>query len=227
MHFLFDGRPADSPYVEMIWRTESEGGGSFISTAASHWEMVVTKQIDHLRLTVRGPETQARIAPIPEDGEFFGIVFKLGTFMPQMPGNKLVNGEFDLPLASGHSFWLQGSAWPLPTYDNAEIFIKRMLREGMLDHDPMIGEVLQNRLPDVSVRTVRRRFLHATGLPYKTIQQIERAQQAAALLKNGTPILDAVYELGYFDQSHMTKALKLFLGQTPAQILRVSDTPYE
>jgi AraC-like DNA-binding protein len=56
------------------------------------------------------------------------------------------------------------------------------------------------------------------------IQQIERANQAAALLARGTPILDTVYELGYFDQAHMTKALKRFRGQTPAQLLRVQGS---
>jgi len=44
MNFIFEERPSDSPFVEAIWRTQSVGGGSFISTAASRWEMVVTKQ---------------------------------------------------------------------------------------------------------------------------------------------------------------------------------------
>jgi AraC-like DNA-binding protein len=30
---------------------------------------------------------------------------------------------------------------------------------------------------------------------------------------------DVVYEAGYFDQPHLTRALKHFIGQTPAQIM--------
>jgi AraC-like DNA-binding protein len=33
-------------------------------------------------------------------------------------------------------------------------------------------------------------------------------------------IPDTMYELGYFDQPHLTRALKHFVGFTPAQLLR-------
>jgi methylphosphotriester-DNA--protein-cysteine methyltransferase len=51
------------------------------------------------------------------------------------------------------------------------------------------------------------------------VRQIERARYATTLLQQGVPILDVVYEAGYFDQPHLTRALKYFIGQTPAQIL--------
>jgi methylphosphotriester-DNA--protein-cysteine methyltransferase len=67
---------------------------------------------------------------------------------------------------------------------------------------------------------VQNHFLHATGLTPSTARQIERAHVAAALLERGVPVLDAVHEAAYFDQPHMTRSLKRFLGQTPAQIAR-------
>ncbi len=39
--------------------------------------------------------------------------------------------------------------------------------------------------PAMSLRTVRRRFLLTTGLTYKAISQIGRAQQAQTLLEPG------------------------------------------
>ena len=57
--FTFDERPSDSPFVERIWRAESERVGDFLSVAASHWEMVVSKYRDETTVTVRGPETIA------------------------------------------------------------------------------------------------------------------------------------------------------------------------
>jgi methylphosphotriester-DNA--protein-cysteine methyltransferase len=64
------------------------------------------------------------------------------------------------------------------------------------------------------------RFRRATGLTHKTVQQIQRAQQAATLLEQGCPILDTASQLGYFDQSHLTNSLVCYIGQTPAQISR-------
>jgi AraC-like DNA-binding protein len=35
----------------------------------------------------------------------------------------------------------------------------------------------------------------------------------------GVSILDAVHQAGYFDQPHLTRSLKHFIGLTPAQII--------
>jgi AraC-like DNA-binding protein len=72
------------------------------------------------------------------------------------------------------------------------------------------------------MRSLQYRFLRATGLTRKTIQQIERARGAVSLLERGTPISDAALEAGYFDQAHLTNSLKRFVGRTPAQIARRS-----
>jgi AraC-like DNA-binding protein len=32
-------------------------------------------------------------------------------------------------------------------------------------------------------------------------------------------ILDTVYQAGYFDQAHLTRSLRRFIGQTPAQLM--------
>jgi AraC-like DNA-binding protein len=57
-------------------------------------------------------------------------------------------------------------------------------------------------------------------LTYGALSQIERAQQAMALLEQGVPILDTVEQVGYADQPHLTRSLKRFVGRTPAEILR-------
>jgi AraC-like DNA-binding protein len=221
--FVFEGRPSDSAFVETIWRTESEGGGSFTSVAESHWGIVITRQVGRTYLTVRGPETKAIPAPVPVDAEFFGIGFKLGTFMPHLPARMFVDTETNLPGATSKSFWLQGAAWEFPNFDNADTFVDRLVRQGLLVRDPIVEAVLNDRDPALSIRSVRRRFLQATGLTYKSIRQIERARQALTRLQQGASILDTVHELGYFDQPHLTRSLKHYMGQTPAQILRVES----
>lgn len=218
MTFIFDERPSDSPFVDLVWRTESQGGGSFISAATSHIELVITRQKDRIHFTVKGPETRATSAPIPADAEFVGITFRPGIFMPYLTATELVNGGINLPEASGQSYWLQGAAWELPSFDNADTFVERLVRQGLLAREPLVEAALRGQMTGLSARSVQRRFLRTTGMTPVTMHQIERARQAQALLLQGMPILDVVDEAGYYDQPHMTRSLRHFLGQTPAQI---------
>lgn len=215
-----DNRPSDSPFIASIWRTLSEGGGAFLSPASSNMEMVVTKQENGIHFTVRGPETKASLAPVPEDAEFLGIIFKLGTFMPNLPASNLVDGGINLPIAASQSFWLHGSAWQVPDFENADIFVERLIRYGLLAYEPIVEAALQGQRKELSARSVQRRFLRATGLTPGAMFQIERARHAMTLLQQGVSILDTVEEAGYYDQPHLTRSLKRFMGQTPAQILR-------
>ncbi len=118
--------------------------------------------------------------------------------------------------------WLHGSAWELPTFENADVFVDRLIRKGILVRDPLVEAVIRGHTPDVSMRSLQYRFLQATGLTHKTIQQIERARSAVSLLEQGTPISDTALELGYFDQARLTNSLKRFIGKTPAQITQQS-----
>jgi len=223
MDLTCEERPADSPFIERIWRCRAEDGGSFISIAASRWEMVVTRYRGKTVLTVRGPETYATPAYCPADAEFFGIQFKPGAFMPNLPPGMVMNRcDVNLPEATNRSFWLNGSAWQFPDYGNAEVFVDRLFHDGLLVSDPVIDAVSQGQSVDMSLRTVQRRWLQATGLTYGTLNQIERARNATMLIKQGVSILDTVGLAGYADQPHMTRAFRRFIGQTPAQIANVN-----
>jgi hypothetical protein len=224
MIFTFEERLSDSPFVERIWRAQSERTGGFLSVAASQWEMVVSKYQDEITVTVRGPETKATSMNVTlVGGEFFGIVFKYGAFMPHFPVGDLVDGDVDLPDASSKSFWLNGAAWQFPNYENADTFVNRLVRESLLDCDPIIEPVLRGEPQDLSPRSVQRRFLQATGLTQSSIRQIERARYATILLQQGISILDTVEQAGYADQAHLTRALKYLIGKTPAQIINKSE----
>ena len=56
-------------------------------------------------------------------------------------------------------------------------------------------------------------------MTYATFRQIERARYAAILLREGNTILDVVSRLNYFDQAHLTRSLKRFIGLTPSKII--------
>jgi AraC-like DNA-binding protein len=221
---LFDEeRLSDSPFVERIWRSHSERAGSFLSIAESRWEIVVMRLNGTIQLLVRGPETRATPAFCPANGEWLGIRFKPGAVMPHLPASAFVNGTIALPEATSRSFWLQGSAWQFPSFDNADTFVDRLVRESLLVCEPLVSDALSGRLPDLSLRSVQRRFLQTAGITQSAVRQIERARYATLLLQQGVSIPDAIYQAGYFDQPHLTRALKYFIGQTPAQIIGKSQ----
>ncbi len=211
-------RFSDSPYVERIWRSQTGEAGTFTSIATSHSSMVIWEEAGEIHISVCGPETVATTAPVPEDSPSFGVIFKLGVSLPHFPPSRLIDRQITLPRAGSRSFWLKGSAWQFPTYENLDTFIARLVRDDLLGHEPLVAATLIGTVPEISTRTLQRRFLRATGITPTVIHQIERARYATLLLKRGMPILDVIAETGYYDQPHMTRLLKRYIGQTPARI---------
>ena len=216
--FALEARSSRSPLVEETWQTRSTLEKSFISVAASHWEMVFTRQRGAGRLTVRGPETRATIVPIPQEAEFFGIQFSVGTFMPGLPPGRLVDRTVTLPPAMGRSFWLDESAWELPGPDTAEVFVDRLVCAGLLVHDPIVAEALHGDVDGLSTRSLERRVAQATGLSRGAMARIRRAERAVELLSRGVRASEVARRTGYADQPHLTRSLRRFVGQTPSQI---------
>ena len=225
MIFNFDERLSDSPFVERIWRAETEHPGTLNSIAASQWEMVVSRYQGEATMTVRGPETKATSIPVTIVGaKFFGIIFRHGTVMHYLPSGTLVDRAVDLPDASSKSFWLNGSAWQFPDYENADTFVGRLVQKEMLVHDPIVDSALRGESQELSMRSIQRRFLQTTGLTHGSIRQIERARYATTLLNGGVSIFDTVHRAGYADQPHLTRALRRFIGKTPAQIINKTES---
>lgn len=219
MFLVFEDRPSDSPLIERIWRCRSESAGSFLSVAASHCEMVLTRHRATTMVTLRGPETRATTIDCPADGEWLGIRFSLGTFLPHYPAATLMDRrDVNLPGLTGRSFWLQGSAWEYPDFDNAEILVARLLRAGVLARDPAVRAALQGEWQALSRRSTQRHFLQATGMTHGTYRRIERARYATTLLDHGVSILDTVHQAGYYDQAHLTRSLRRLIGETPARL---------
>ena len=221
MSIMVEERLSDSPYVERVMRGRTVSDGALIRPAESHWHMVFVRYHGNIRPLVVGPWTSSGLTSYGEDAELLWIKFKLGAFMPHLPLRDCLDFEMMLPGAASHSsFWLKSAAWQVPDYDNVETFVERLVREEVLVRDPVVDAVLQGHALETPPRTVRHRFLHATGMSHSQIQQIARAQQAATLLQQGKSILDTVFEAGYTDQPHLTRSLKHWVGHTPAQILR-------
>lgn len=222
MSLFFEERPSDSPLVEKVTQGYTVSEGTTIRPAEVSWHLVLTRHEGGTHCLAVGPLSSAGTVTWGPGAEILWIKFKVGTYMPHLPTRGFLDVEAALPGAGTKSFWLKGAAWQFPTYENVDTFIDRLAREEILVRDPIVAAVLQDEQPDVAPRTIRHRFLHTTGMTQNHIRQFERAQRAAGLLASGMSILDTVYEAGYFDQPHLTRALKHWVGYTPAQIVRAN-----
>jgi hypothetical protein len=214
----FYDRPSESPDIERVWRSHSDAVDRMTSIATAHWTLVAWRAGREWRVAVQGPETGATTAPVPPETEFVGVRLALGTALERLPTHRLADHSIEFPDVSRHSVRILGHTVPLPGYDGAEDLVRRLVRAGVIVRDPMVRDVLLGRPPDLTARTVRRHFLRATGLTPGVVRQIERARQAAMLIRTGAPIADVAHDLGYYDQPHLARSLGRFIGHTATEL---------
>jgi len=214
----FETRASGSPWIDSVWTCTSERVTQMTSVAAVRWGLVFWRQHGRAHATVTGPETRTSTAPVPEGATFTGIDFAVGTSLRAVPTPDLVDGGVQLPDTTRRSFRLDGARWETPGPDDAEALVERLVRAGIVVRDPIVTEVLRGHRPAASERTVERRFRAATGLTQGAVRQIERARLAAELLAAGTPPAGVVAKLDYFDEPHLARALRAYVGRTPGQL---------
>lgn len=218
MGLQFWTRASDSPWIDSIWTCRSEWVAEMTSVATETWGLVFWEQQGRSFATVTGPESRTGTAPVPEDATFVGIQFAVGTSLRGVPGPALLDRGILLPDASRRSFRLDGARWPTPGPDDAEALVERLIRRGVIERDPLVAEVLRGGRPAVTERTLERRFRTATGLRRGAVRQIERARTAASLLGGGEPASEVVDKLGYYDEPHLARALRAYVGRTAGQL---------
>ena len=218
MTLEIDVRPSDAPLVDCVWRGRSTGVGMLTSVASSHWHLVVSEVGGQVGVSVHGPETRPVSGPLPLEGAWVGIRFRLGVMLQDVPIPTLVDGGIELPEASHRSFWWKGGSWERPTYENAEGLVARLARENLIGREPLVDDALRAGAGAVSLRTLQRRFQLATGQPRRAVRQIELARRAAVRLREGASPAKVTFELGYYDQPHLTRSMRRYLGRTPAEL---------
>jgi len=212
-------RLGESPYLEWVAHGYTIADGCEMRPAEYNWHLIFTRQASLLRVLVVGPLEEARPLSYVAGAETLWIRFKVGTFMPHLPAPATLNREINLAEGSGANFWLKDEVWEIPNFENADTFVEHLVRAGALTYDPLVEAALSDELADTSAHTIRYRFQHSTGLRQNYIRQIKRAQRAVELLQQGNSIIDTAHELGYADQSHLTRSLKRLQGYTPREIL--------
>ena len=217
MGLEFEHRASDSSAIEQVWRSRSSETTAMTSLARAHADVVFWEGRDGVHAGVQGPETRASEAPVPEDAVFLGVRLALGTLLPALPPRTIVDRFSPLPVEGGRVL-LGGDRIPIPRYDQAEDFVALLLRRGLLVTAPVDGDGLTDR-------TRQRRFLDAVGLPQRTVLQIERAREAAVLLRDGRRPAEVAQDAGYFDQPHLARSLRRFIGPTGTELAGRAEHP--
>ena len=203
-----------------VWAARCNTPADFSSIASVHPGIGFVRVGGATTVHLRGPQTRATTLSCPRDAEYFGADFRLGAYLPMFPPARLAKvQDAMLPVLPDGRIVLDGRAWEMPTPQNLDVFIGRLARAGLLAFDPLVEELGHGgAVRAVPERTAQSRFVRAVGLSRRKLHLIERARHAARLLRAGAAIADVVFDAGYYDQPHLTRAVRQLIGYTPAEL---------
>jgi hypothetical protein len=207
-----------SPVVESVTHTTFTTSGSMLMQPDGCWDVAILKSATGTTVLRTGLTTSAVTHHFAEGDEILSIAFKPSSFMSLMPGERMRDEGVVLSNIGRDRFALGSDVLEIPTMETVDSFVEKLLRNGIVEDNTVVASVVSGHPMAMSERTMQRHFLKTTGLTYKAFTQIERAQQALALLQQGRPAADVAFALGYADQPHMIRSLKAIMGQTPKQI---------
>lgn len=218
MSFTYEEKQSSSPYADVVWHTEDQTDGVYVASADACWDMIFIQSKDgKSKVLLSGPSSKTTLVPYSAGNKNFGIRFKSGIIFTGIPVADMVDVTKPLPMPTEDTFVLQDVTWKLPTYENVDDFLSGMEEGGLLSFDPVVRDVLENKVVKMSARSIQRHFTRAIGLSPRCVKQITSARQAVELLLQGKSLVEVSYELGYADLPHMIRMLKRFTGYTPME----------
>lgn len=215
-------READSPsaarFIARVEQVEYAAAAVEVARPDGTWDLVFRQTGEGLMVLQTGQTDRAVQLPGAAGDRYFNIAFRPEVYMPRRPGAHMANQGHVHALAGPRDCLIDGERLALPTFDNAEQFVMALARRGLIEVDRLVHRATQGGWQRVDDRSLQRHSAHVTGLSPKKLQQILRADAAAALLQRGLRPADVAAELGYTDQAHLTNSLRRILGVTPAQV---------
>ena len=222
MESQITSRQADSPFIQTVTNWIIGDEDRIIAAPDGCWDLVVLKQDGKTLILLTGQTTRAVPLPFARGDVITTISFKASAFLSVIPAKAILDRGI-LLITSGSHFQLASYVFEIPTFENAEGFAQRLMKNEHIYQDEVVEETLQGHSLAYSSRSIQRRFLRATGMTQNNFRQIQRARQAAVLLQNGVPSSEVALETGYADQPHMARSVKQILGQTPTEIARLKS----
>ena len=220
MHSITKLEGWSSPLVESVTHTRYGEAGSTLMQPDGCWDIVILKGAQGTTVLRTGLTTRAVTHEFSAGDEILSIAFKPSSYMSLMPGEDMRDQGVVLDAIGRDRFSLGSDVLEIPTFDNVDGFIDKLIRSGIVEDNRVVASVVSGHPMAMSERTMQRHFLKTTGVTYKTFTQIGRAQKALALLQQGRPGADVAFALGYSDQPHMIRSVKAIMGLTPREISR-------
>ena len=220
MGLVLDAVTGHIPLVQRVWTAQCDAETTFTSVAKSTSMIAFARTAEGTTVHLRGPETRATAMGCPEGSEFFGVEWQLGVFVPLFgPAGLADLNDVVLPTLPGGRFLLDDRDWEIPTPQNVDVFVARLLRAGLLHRDPLVEDIRHGERPrPLSERTAQLRFRRAVGISRRKLVTIEQARHVARLLAAGGSIADAVAAGGYYDQPQLARAMRWATGHTPGEL---------
>jgi hypothetical protein len=208
-----------SPVVDSVTLTTFTQDGLTQFRPDRCWDIAILKGAHGSTVLRTGLTTTAVTHQVAAGDEILSISFKASSYMSLMPGEFMRDQGVVLEPVGNDRFWLGSDVLEIPSFENADVFVDRLLLSGIVEDNRLVASVVSGHPMAMSERTLQRHFLKTTGLTYKAFTQIERAQRAMALLQQGRAAADVAFALGYADQPHLIRSIKAIMGQTPRQIV--------
>lgn len=206
-------RTSTNPLIDRIWHTQNITDGVYIATPDCAWDLLALQLPDGSRtMMLAGQQTKYLEVPYTAGTSAVVISFAASAYLAGFKGDELVDATIMLPNDDSGRFILLGHAFEFPSYDTAEELIVAIVGAGILKQDDVVASVLEGQPKAMSSRTMQRHFHEVTGMSRKTLDKIRRAQDAVRMLQEGTATAEVAAEVGYTDQSHLTKDLKKIMG---------------
>ena len=216
---MYEQRLLNSDLIRAVWYARVEAPLSFGIRATEYWGFGFARFTDgRLKAEVFGPSAVAQQLITDAAGtEYWGV--ELHTHVACASINKSqLRGVFrELPVRD-EEFQLGERWFPVYPYAQLEVLIDVMRTRNVLVPRAAVAAALSGRRDGFSERTWQRHVKQTTGLATERIAQLQRARRAYRLLTAGGELVDVALEAGYADQSHMTRAFRSLLGETPGVV---------
>src|SRR5207237_9808876 len=127
---------------------------------------------------------------------------QLGANLPLFrPSGRADLNDALVPTLSGDRILLDNRDWEMPTEQNVDVFVTRLVRAGLLVFDPLVDEIRHGERPRaMSERTAQIRFRRAVGISRRKLVSIEQAKHDAQLLSARESSADVATGGGYYAQ---------------------------
>lgn len=219
MEHVYEEHHPDSPVLQCVWQARATKDERYLVPAVEYWDMWFARSRGgEIVAGLSGPSVGHRWLRSTIGEHSWGIQLKPHIVVPGVSKQLLLGGEQRLVVDAGR-ITVAGTALPFPEFADLEAFTDRLVELDVLRCDDDVRRMLSGDDTGYSERHRQRRVRDSTGLTRKQIEQLSRAREAFALLLQGVPPSVSAARCGFADQAHLTRSLKTFHGQTPAQVL--------